>query len=340
MKKSVTIKDVAREANVSVATISYVLNGKENISEETKNRVYAAMEKLNYIPNLSARGLVKNTSKLIGVVIPQTEPGSKLMFSNTFYSEIMSSIEYHARLRGYHVLISGTDANESYFTLAKQRNLDGIIIIGAYPDGFYNEVKKTQIPIVLVDSYFKDHYFHSIGINDQYGGYLATKYLLDMGHRDIAIFTGAIKEGGVVKKRYDGYLDALREYGIEPDPKKVFEGYMNYESGLINAQKLIDKGTKVTAVFCMADILAIGAINGFMKKGVKVPDDISIIGFDNLAIAEYIMPGLTTIQQNISAKGEEAVNMLFNSMNGDFQTKQEKILPISIVERESVRRIA
>ncbi len=339
MKRNTTIKDVAKEANVSVATISYVLNGKESISEETKSRVYAAMEKLNYIPNLSARGLVKNTSKLIGVVIPQTEPGSKLMFSNTFYSEIMSSIEYHARLRGYHVLISATDANESYFTLAKQRNLDGIIIIGAYPDGFYEEIKKAQIPIVLIDSYFSDHYFHSIRINDQYGGYLATKYLLDMGHREIGIFTGKIKEGGVVKKRYDGYLDALREYGIEPDSKKVFEGIMDYESGLINAQKLIDNKTKVTAVFCIADILAIGAIKGFIKKGVKIPEDISIIGFDNLAISEYIMPGLTTIQQNISGKGEEAVNLLFNSMSGTFNTKQETILPISIVERESVKRL-
>ncbi|MCX7771544.1 MAG: LacI family transcriptional regulator, partial [Clostridia bacterium] len=260
MKRNATIKDVAKEANVSAATISYVLNRKQNISEETKNRVYAAMEKLNYIPNLSARGLVKNTSKLIGVVIPQTEPGSKLMFNNAFYSEIMSSIEYHARLRGYHVLISATDANESYFTLAKQRNLDGIIIIGAYPDGFYNEIKKTQIPIVLIDSYFIDHYFHSIQINDRYGGYLATKYLLEMGHREIGIFTGKIKEGGVVKKRYDGYLDALKEFEIIPNIRNVFEGTMDFESGFIHAQNLVESKSKITAVFCIADILAIGAI--------------------------------------------------------------------------------
>lgn len=339
MKKNATIKDVAKEANVSVATISYVLNGKENITEETKSRVYAAMEKLNYIPNLSARGLVKNTSKLIGVVIPQTEPGSKLMFSNTFYSEIMSSIEFHARLRGYHVIISATDANESYFTLAKQRNLDGIIIIGVYPDGFYHEIKKTEIPIVLIDSYFDDHYFHSIQINDRYGGYLATKHLLDMGHREIGIFTGKIKEGGVVKKRYDGYMDALREYGIEPIAKNVFEGTVDFESGMEHAQKLSVSKTKISAVFCTADILAIGAVKGFSQKGLKVPDDISVVGFDNLAISQYIMPGLTTIHQNITGKGEEAVNLLFNSMSGTLQTKQEIIMPISLVERESVKRL-
>lgn len=340
MKNRATIKDVAKEANVSPATISYVLNGKENISEGTKNRVYAVMKKLNYIPNLSARGLVNKNSKLIGVVVPQTEPGSNLIFDNSFYSEIISSIEYEARNKGYHVIISATDANESYFSLAKQRNLDGIIVIGAYPNNFFEEVKKTQIPIVLVDSYFDDHYFHSIQINDRYGGYIATKYILEKGHRNIAIFTGTIKEGGVVKKRYDGYLDALREYGLDPDPDYLFEGTVDYESGLNLAEKLAGLKSRITAVFCIADILAIGAIKGFYKKGIRVPEDISLVGFDDLAISKYIQPGLTTVHQNISSKGEEAVRLLFNSMNGIQSGKQETILPISLVERESVKDVS
>ena len=288
MKQRATIKDVAKEANVSSATISYVLNGKESISEETKARVYEAMRKLNYIPNLSARELANNTSKLIGVVIPQTEPGSTLLFNNNFYSEIMSSIEYHARINGYHVLISATDANESYFKLAKQRNLDGIIIIGAYPDQFYSDVKKTQIPIVLIDSYFDDHYFHSIQINDRYGGYIATKHLLEKGHRRIGIFTGRIKEGGVVKKRFDGYVDALKEYGLSVHTDDIFEGTVDFESRLKLAEKLASAKTDITALFCIADILAIGAMKGIHNKGIKIPDDISIIGFDDLVISQYV----------------------------------------------------
>ena len=147
-----TLKDVAELAGVSAATVSYVLSGKRTISEETKARVLEAIEQLDYVPDLTARGLSMRDSKLIGVVVPQTEPGERLMFQNSFYSEVLGSIEYYARQKGYHILISATDANESYLTLAKQRNLDGIIVIGMYPDEFYHEMKKTQIPIVLIDS--------------------------------------------------------------------------------------------------------------------------------------------------------------------------------------------
>ena len=147
-----TLKDVARRAGVSSATVSYVLNGKRTISEDTKRRVREAIEELDYVPDLAARGLSRRDSMLIGVVVPQTEPGDRLMFQNSFYSEVLGSIEYYARQRGYHILISATDANESYLTLAKQRNLDGIIVIGMYPDEFYQQMKKTQIPIVLIDS--------------------------------------------------------------------------------------------------------------------------------------------------------------------------------------------
>ncbi len=339
MKRRATIKDVAREAQVSPATISYVLNGKETISEETKARVYAAMEKLNYVPNLSARVLANNTSKLIGVVIPQTEPGSSLIFHNNFYSEIVSAIEYHARIRGYHVLISATDANESYFNLAKQRNLDGIIVIGVYPDQFFCDVKKTQIPIVLIDSYFDDHYFHNIQINDRYGGYIATKHLLEKGHRRIGIFTGQLKEGGVVKRRFDGYVDALKEYGLPLRKEDVFEGTVDFSSGLELAEKMVNSKSDITAVFCIADIMAIGAMKGFHNKGLAIPDDISIIGFDDLVISQYVTPSLSTVHQDIGAKGEQSVQILINSINNANFGKQECILPISLIERESVKKL-
>ena len=204
-----TLKDVAQEAGVSSATVSYILNGKRSISEETKARVMEAIKKLDYVPDLNARGLTMWDSKLIGVVVPQTEPGERLMFQNSFYSEILGSIEYYARLSGYHILISATDANESYLTLAKKRNLDGIIVIGMYPDEFYQQMKKTQIPIVLIDSYCGDHYYHSIRIDDAYGSYLAAKHLLSHGHREIAFFCGQIKENGVMKKRLLGFQQAL-----------------------------------------------------------------------------------------------------------------------------------
>ena len=140
---------------------------------------------------------------------------------------------------------------------------------------------------VIIDSYFEDHYFHSIQINDRYGGYIATKHLLDKGHRRIGIFTGCIKEGGVVKKRYDGYVDALKEYGLPVKQTDIFEGTVDFDSGLKLAKNLLDKKSDITAVFCIADILAIGAMKELHNRGVRIPEDISIMGFDDLVKSRY-----------------------------------------------------
>ncbi|WP_418667736.1 LacI family DNA-binding transcriptional regulator [Allofournierella sp.] len=339
MSKRATLKDVAAKARVSPATVSYVLNGKRTISRQTKERVRQAIEELGYVPDLSARSLSSRDSKLIGVVVPQTEPGSKLMLQNNFYSEIVGSIEYHARQHGYHVIISATDVSESYLTLAKERNLDGIIVIGMYPDEFYQQMKKTQIPIVLIDSYCNDHYYHSVRIDDAYGSYLATRHVLEYGHKRIAFFCGLIKENGVIKKRLTGYRQALEERGIAYDPALVFEGKIDYESGVQLARQLARSATEATAVVATADILAVGAMKGFYDEGLHVPDDISIIGFDDLELAQYMTPGLSTIKQEIPLKGERAVELLLDSINDETLTKHELVLPVSLITRGSVKRL-
>lgn len=335
----VTLKDVAELAGVSAATVSYVQNGKRRISEATKTRVMDAIKKLDYVPDLNARGLSMRDSKLIGVVVPQTEPGERLMFQNGFYGEVLGSIEYYARRHSYHILISATDANESYLTLAKQRNLDGIIVIGMYPDEFYHQMKKTQIPIVLIDSYCNDHYYHNIRIDDAYGSYLATKYLLDMGHKDIAFFAGQIKENGVMKKRLLGYQQALEEFGVPFRKKYLFEGQIDYENGVAMSQRLIASGLPTTGIVAAADILAIGVMKGLFEAGKSVPEDYSIVGFDDLEISRYLTPGLTTVKQQISLKGQKAVELLLKHIEDQTLPKQEEVLPLELVERGSVKRV-
>ena len=140
MKNRVTIRDVAAASNVSVATVSYVLNGKKKVSEETKQKILTVIDDLGFVPDLNARGLTVKDTKLLGVVVPQTEPGSKLMFHNIFYSELLGSIEYAARQRGYHVIISATDVTEDYLQLIQERNLAGVIIIGTYQNQFFSEL--------------------------------------------------------------------------------------------------------------------------------------------------------------------------------------------------------
>ena len=340
MGQRVTLKDVAARAGVTTATVSYVLNDKKSISEDTKRRVAEAIDELGYVPDLSARTLSmsQRSSKLIGVVVPQTE-GNRLMFHNNFYSDILGSIEFYARQNGYHVLISATDANESYLTLAKERNLDGIIVIGMYPDEFYRQMKESHIPIVLVDSYCNDHYYHNVRIDDAYGSYLATKHVLTKGHRNIAFFSGQLKENGVMKKRLLGYKDALKEFGVDFNSKYVFEGQIDHESGIESANLLLESKMPATAVVAAADILAIGAMKGFYERGVRVPDDISVMGFDDLEISKYLTPGLTTVRQEISLKGEKAVDFLINNINVPDLTKREQILPVSIIERGSVKQL-
>ena len=333
------LKDVAELAGVSAATVSYVLSGKRSISEDTKNRVMDAVEKLDYVPDLNARSLSMRDSKLIGVVVPQTEPGERLMFHNSFYSEALGSIEYYARQKGYHILISATDANESYLTLAKKRNLDGIIVIGMYPDEFYHQMKKTQIPIVLIDSYTNDHYYHNIRIDDAYGSYLATKHMLENGHRDIAFFSGQLKENGVMKKRLVGYRQALEEFDIAFRQELVFEDKIDYESGIALAKKLLSSGVKATGIIAAADILAIGAMKGLYDAHLRVPDDYSVIGFDDVEISKYLTPGLTTVKQQISLKGQRAVELLLKHIEDPTLPKQEEILPLELVERGSVRKL-
>ncbi|MFG6350448.1 MAG: LacI family transcriptional regulator [Oscillospiraceae bacterium] len=338
MDRRATLRDVAEKAGVTTATVSYILNEKKSFPDETRQRVMSAIAELGYIPNLSARTLTQRSSKLIGIVVPQTE-GSRLMFQNNFYAEILGSIEFHARQNGYHIIISATDANESYLRLARERNLDGIIVIGMYPDEFYRQMKESHIPIVLVDSYCNDHYYHNIRIDDAYGSYLATRYVLSKGHRNMAFFSGQLKENGVMKKRLAGYRDALSEYGIPFDRRYVFEGKIDYASGIDAAERLLSSRVPATAVVAAADILAIGAMKGFYERGVRVPEDISVMGFDDLEISQYLAPGLSTIRQEISQKGEKAVELLINNIKEPNLTKQEQILPVKLVERGSVKRI-
>lgn len=339
MKEKATIRDVAAAAGVSAATVSYVLNGKKKVSEQTRDVVLDVIRRMEYVPDLNARGLSIKDTKLIGVVVPQTEPGSTLMFRNNFYSEILGSIEFHARQNGYHVLISATDVTEDYLNLIRERNLDGVIIIGTYQNEFLSQLNQLDVPVVLVDSYCKYDWFHEIRIDDQKSSYMAARYVLEAGHRKIALVSGILHEDGVMNKRFKGYQEALADFGIPYRPEYVFEGNVDYDSGVDIAGRIAREKVDVTAVVATADIFAIGLIKGFYEMGIRVPEDISIIGFDDLDISAYLTPGLTTIKQHISLKGERAVSLLVQNMADPNMAKAEEVLPVRLVERASVKRM-
>lgn len=337
--KRISIKDVAKEAGVSTSTVSYVLNSTptETISEETSKRVMVAVQKLGYVPNLNARSLSSSRSNLIGVLIPQTEPGKEFMFSNPFYGDLLSSIEYTARQHGYHLLLSGTKEDQNYLNIAQNRGLDGIIIVGTYPGENLNALKKLGVPIVLVDSYVNDDDFHTLGIEDKEGARIATRYLIEKGHRKIAFISGSIRENGVNMKRYQGYCDALKEAGLPLDEQDIYSGTVDYEYGLTAVQQYIDRGKKQSAAFITADVISMGVIKGLKQNNIRVPDDLSIVSFDDVYLAEMSYPSLTTIHQDIDEKGRQAVQLVLEAARSKEHQHKECILPLRLVERESVR---
>lgn len=351
VRTQVSVRDVAREAGVSPATVSYILNDTPGLSftPETRQRVLAAAEKLHYVANQAAKtlgsgraeGIVQ--SKLIGVVIPQTENKRKeshIMFGNPFYGTFLSAVELEARRAGYQLILSGTNPGQSYIDIAKSRTLDGVIILGAYPSDDEAEYKKYKIPAVLVDCYGSgDSFFYSVRTDDRLGGYLATKYLIEQGHHRIAIVTGELKAHGVNSERYQGYLDALCEAGLTPAHDDVFEGLVGYDHGLEVAEELARTRRDITALFASADITAIGLINGLHAAGLRVPEDVSVIGFDDVEYAKMCYPGLTTMRQNIMEKGRQAARLMIEAVQDHSLPREERIIPMELIERGTVKRV-
>lgn len=340
--KRITIKDVAKVAGVSAAAVSYALNGKEGkTSPETLEKIKEAIKQLNYIPDFSARSLVNNKSKLIGVVIPQTEDHTQLILENPFYSEIVSGIEAALRLRGYQFILSRVDKGKGYLDISMQRNLDGAIIMGIYQEQFYEELKKVNIPIVLIDSYINDRYFRRIGIDDELGGAMATNHLIDCGHTNIGLVTGTIKKDGVVEKRFLGYKSAIKEANLFYNPDYVFEESVSYDHGVHAGRLIAEKFPEITAIFATADMVAFGVITGIIESGKRVPEDISVIGFDDISVSKIFIPKLTTIKQDITAKGMQAAECLVQAIDGELSEDDpnEIMLPLELIQRQTVKQL-
>lgn len=340
--KRITIKDVAKAAGVSTAAISYALNGKEGkVSAETLKKIKDAIAALNYIPDFSARSLANNKSYLIGVVIPQTEDHSQLILENPFYSEIVSGIELELRKQNYHFILSGVDKGKGYLDISMQRKLDGAIIMGIYHESFYEELKKVNIPIVLIDSYINDSYFKKIGIDDEYGGKLATQHLIEKGHTNLALVTGKIKKDGVVEKRFLGYKSAIEEAKLFYNPDFVFEDSVSYEHGVVAGRIIAEKHPEITGIFATADMVAFGIISGLAQCGKAVPNDVSVIGFDDITMSKMFIPQLTTIRQDIKFKGVSAARALIETIDETAANDSplKILLPLQLIERQTVKQL-
>lgn len=334
MKRNITIKDLAREAGVSIATVSYCLNGKKKLKDETKEKIEKAIEKLGYNPNFAAKALVTNKSKLIGFVLAQ---GS--LEDNPFYSTLLAGMNSAIKeYSEYDLLIAGTFEEQSFQKAVtkwiRKRGLDGVVFMGLSNKSIIKSLSNLDIPISVIDS---ENYglknIVSIKIDDELGGYLGTKHLISKGHRNIA-FVGEGLVGEVTKQRYEGYRKALAEAGIEIRKENLYKTEVNFQGGISVGEKLM-KRKDLDAIFTIADILAFGIMRSYLTAGNYIPKDIAIMGFDNLNASSYLTPSLTTIDQNVFEKGKKAVEVLLEATEGRNIKHKEIVIPISLIKGET-----
>ena len=332
-----TIKDIALAAKVSPMTVSNVINGRQaKASAETIERIKAAIETLGYTPNLSARSLVSKASRMVGVLIPFTEGQNQLLLNNPFYAEIVSGIESALREAGYYMMLSGVRADGGRLETLQSWSMGALIVLGVYKERLYEELKAHNLPTLLIDSYIEDDHFYHLGIDDERAAFEATSYLIGQGHTQIALVTGLIRAGGVVERRVAGYRRALGANGIANDPALVFSSSVTFDWGA-EAAASIAANPAVTAVFCTADLIAAGLLAGLHKLGKHIPDDVSVMGFDNLSISTMVYPALTTVDQSIAEKGRLAGNLIASILDKR-ATERETLVPATIIVRDSVKR--
>lgn len=320
-----TIKDVAKVSGVTVTTVSRVLNNRGYISEVTRKKVYDAMAELNYQPNEIARSLFRRKSNFIGLIVPNV--------SHPFFAELTNYIEYYAYKSGYKILICNSyqdsGKEKDYVQMLKSNQVDGIIM-GSHTLDTSDYLTPT-LPIVAVDRYL------SQGIpfvtSDNYkGGLLATNLLIDRGCRKLAHISGPLKLNTPANKRYEAFIEVatLRgiEYVIEQAKLDIFESYKKLVT------KLLSEDPDIDGIFASSDMIAASIIHVANIIGKKIPQDLKIVGYDDIKLAELMVPPLTTIKQPIEKMGELAVKILIEQIEGKV-VNIENVLPINLIERKT-----
>lgn len=325
-----TIKDVAERAQVSVATVSYVINRKGNVSKELLERVNKAIEELNYRPSGVARSLRTGKTMNIGLLIDD--------ISNQFGAEFTIGLIQTAREKGYDVLISSVYHNieEEYKLLDRflLQRVDGIIY-GGYgaTEAKLLEIEASGIPVVAVDKPLQSREISSVLIDNRQAIFMAVEYLIRLGHRSICYLAGFI-ENRNTRIRVEAFRDCLREYGINFDDDSIIYGDYTLEHGYQSVMEMVDV-KKYTALLCGDDMVAFGAIAALKQRGVRVPEEMAVIGFDNVPLSAFFDPTLTTVNYPMREMGSKAFELLYERIKKRRKRAQHLLLSANLVVRQS-----
>ena len=329
-----SIKDVAREAGVSIATVSRVLNDIDVVNEDTKKKVLDAIKKLGYRPNIVARSLKTQRTKTIGILVPDISSG--------FYPEIVRGAEDVANIYDYNVILCNSDFDydkeKEYLRVLKEKMVDGVIYMSSsLEEESLDIINELDLKTVLVETKDKEGRLPSVTIDNISATYESTKYLLEIGRKNIA-FIGAKKDvNNAWGDRFLGYEKALTEAGIQLDQDLEFLQGLKVSNGYEAVEKFIESGKTFDGIICATDEEAMGAINALRDKGIKVPEDISVIGFNNTAVASYFYPKLTTINQPSYDMGSVAMRMLIKILAKRELEQDQYVLDYKFVKRDSCK---
>jgi len=325
-----TIADVARYAGVSVATVSHVMNRTRHVEPETAERVRAAIAALHYSPNSLARSLRRGETKTIGLLLPDN--------SNPFFASVARQIEDAGFVAGYTVILCNSDGSaekeERYLSVLMAKQIDGLIFAGSSDHARVFSQLSAAVPAVLLDREIHSVNVDTVLVDHDHGGYLAGRHLVGLGHSKIGVIGGP-RDSSSSPARLRGFVRALGEAGVELPADAVVDSDYHFAGGRLAMERLLTQVPDITAVFACNDLMAMGAITALRSRGLRVPDDISMIGFDDIPYAVTTWPPLTTIAQPVEKIGTRAVSLLLERVAEPAAHSRREVLMPVLVERES-----
>jgi LacI family transcriptional regulator len=336
MKKNINLKDVAKLAGVGLGTASRVLNNHPSVTKETKKLVLDAMKELNYKPNAIARSLKMNSTRTVGVIIPD--------ITSAFFPEVVRGIEDIANINQYNIILCNTDLDFDKERIAlnilHEKKMDGILFISnTVCEATMNKFEDMDVPVVLISTKDDKNTLPSITIDNEKAAFEAVDFLCKLGHKKIAMISGLYDDPNAGTPRVQGYMKALKHNFMDFHEKLIFQGPFNYKSGYEGMKRILSEGNRPTAVFAASDNMAIGASKAILENGLKIPEDISVMGFDGIDAAEFFYPSISTIVQPRYEMGAEAMRLLAKLMNNEKVEEKNIVLDFQLVERESCKSL-
>jgi len=331
-KKKPTLQDVATQAKVSTATVSRCLNNPDMVRVEVQEKINRAIENLGYVPDGAARALASRRTQTVGVIVPTID--------NSIFSKALQYLQNGITKANYTLLLANNDFSQEVELREVQsllsRGIDGLVMVGAkhHPE-IYKAIKRYQIPVVNLWIYDPESEYSCIGFDHIKAGNQIAKHLIDLGHKNFGVISGIRENNDRADERFRGLEQQIENAGFTLDEDHIVECHYTVENGSKSVHTLLDKNPDITAIICGNDILAIGAIHGAQERGLKVPEDLSITGFDNIEILPFLKPSITTINSPSRRMGEKAADYILQQIKDKTNNVERIELEAELIVRET-----